>query len=445
VLRRIEALSNVIRSQTRGHQKAQEDEDERSVAMSAAEDLHPEKHGKSGKSSKGSSAPSTSGTSETSESSATAAAAAANGPTVAPVSANDEIGNLKRAMEQNAIGLRKRLEAVNDSIKSEQQKAMHHKQAMQLLNLWCGRKDFFPGLRPNAMQLRYEPTRNLDDIISNPIAIEYLKSHCEGESTLENLWFLLDVSWLEELETAEDNEEDVVKRGQIHEIAESAAKTIMRRYIIANAPQAINISAGPFKKLRDLGEQYSRGMFNEAVSEIKLMLNTDILPRFQKTNAYSAMSETLYIDTSAGGGTDSSEFSDETVSTVGSILTDDASEGETNVGRLFAQTFKNLHTTFNVGHDDNSSTRSDSIAGPVGSVIPDSQTETTTARGADEKDKDDDDDSGSESSEKEPPKLTEEEKKDEESPKKEEKAESSESSQSQSSDSSSSSSGQASE
>jgi len=430
VLRRIENLSNVIRSQTRGHAKALEEEDETTATMSVAEDKHTEKHGKSGKSSKTKAGRSASGTSETSDSSVTNISTASKGSAGAAGgagTAHDEIGNLKRAMEQNAIGLRKRLEAVNDSIKIEAQKTVHHKQAMQLLNLWCGRKDFFPGLRPNAMQLRYEPTRNLDDLLGNPLAIEYLKSHCESDRTLENLWFLLDVSWLQELETAEDNEESPDKRAQIHDVVISAAKTIVQRYIALNAPQPINISSATFDKLRKVGEHYSRKMFDEAVSEVKLMLNTDILPRFQKTSAYSAMSETLYID-SSGGGDESSEFSDETVSTAGSILTDEG-EGEGGVARIFAQTFKNLHTTFDVGHDDNSSSYSANSSRPTGSVVPDSQTETTTAHGDDRgtvqtSTKGDDDES-----EKEPPKLSDDEKEQEEEPKKEkENVESSESS-----------------
>jgi len=347
VLRRIESLSKVIRKQTRGHAKAQEDEDE-----STASALVPEekvegtaKHGKSGKSSKSKSARSASGTSATSDSSAATNVSVQGKGGLA--TAHDELGALKSAMEQNAVGLRKRLEAVNDAIKIEQQKAVHRKQAMQLLNLWCGRKDYFPGLRPNAMQLRYEPTRNLDDILNNSLAIEYLKIHCENDHTMENLWFLLDVSWLEELEAAEDEEDRPDKRAQLHDVAVFAAKTIVKRYIAADAPQQINISAGTYKKLRKAGEQYSRKMFAEAVSEVKLMLDTDILPRFKKTSSYSAMSETLFIE-SSGGGESSSELSDETVSTAGSILTDEEEEG--GVGRIFAKTFKNLHTAFDVGH-----------------------------------------------------------------------------------------------
>jgi len=368
VLRRIESLSNVIRKQTRGHAKAREEEEESTASLRAAEGKvsgkqqeEPIKHGKSGKSSSkhksGKSSSGTSATSATSDSSGTNP-----GHEGGESGVHDEIGTLKRAMEQNAVGLRKRLEVVNDSIKIEQQKIVRHKQALQLLNIWCGRKDFFPGLRPNAMQLRYEPTRNLEDILNNTLAIEYLKTHCESDRSVENLWFVLDVAWLEEIESAEDEEEDPEKRSELHDVAACTAKTIMKRYISVDAPQQINLSAGSYKKLRKIGDQYSRKMFDEAVSEIKLMLNTDILPRFQKTSSYSAMSETLFID-SSGGGDSSSELSDETISTAGSILTDE--EGDEGVGRIFAKTFNHLHTTFEVGHDDSSSLSGGSAGRPV--------------------------------------------------------------------------------
>jgi len=422
VLRRIVNLSNVIKKQTRGHAAALKDEDETTATASAAhDDKVAEKHGKTGKSSKAKSGRSASGTSENSRTTNSSDAGAGGGSR--PTS-RDEIGNLKRAMEQNALGLRKRLEAVNDSIKIEQQKTIRHKQAMQLLNLWCGRKDYFPGLRPNAMQLRYEPTRNLDDLLSNPLAIEYLKSHCESDRTLENLWFILDVSWLEELETAEDNEEDAEKKSQIHDVSVCAAKTILQRYIAVNAPQQINISAGTYKKLREKGETYTRHMFDDAVSEVKLMLNTDILPRFQKSAAYSAMSETLFIDSSGDG--DESEFSDETVSTAGSILTDEAEEGEGGVAHVFAHTFKNLHTAFEVGHDDNSSSysASSSHATTTSGVIQSGTLTSNTANtGAAGQEKGSKEESSIQSSEPEPPKLEDEPKKEEpkkEEPKKEE-------------------------
>jgi len=438
VLRRIVNLSNVIKKQTRTHESALKDSTGEGIAAAEDGNKYQSHGGKKGKSAGGSADHSRTGSS--SEAGA------------APVGQNarDEIGNLKRIMEQNALGLRKRLEAVNDSIKVEQQKTIRHKQAMQLLNLWCGRKDYFPGLRPNAMQLRYEPTRSLDDLLANPLAIEYLKSHCDSDRTLENLWFLLDVSWLGELETAEDKEEDAQKRKQIHQVATASARTILARYIAVNAPQQINISAASFKALRGKGDVYERGMFDTAVSEVKLMLNTDILPRFQKSAAYSAMSETLFIDSSGGG--DESEFSDETVSTAGSILTDEGEEAEGGVARVFAHTFKNLHNTFDVGHDNDASstysadssrasnTMTSGVA-PSNSVVLGTQT-TTTNTGVPADDKDDSSLSESEDSEEKPaPKKKEEEKK-EEQPKKAtvRSADSSDSSDSSSSTDSSSSS-----
>jgi len=368
VLRRIVNLSNVIKKQTKGHAEALKDEDDTTALMSVGEEKHSEKHGKSGKSASGSTE-----NSQATNSSDAVVTSGAPTPSSSPKpqrakSARDELRNLKRAMEQNAIGLRKRLEAVNDSIKIQQQKIIHDKQAIQLLNLWRGRKDFFPGLRPDAMQLRYEPSRSVDDILSNPLAIEYLKTHCESDRTLENLWFILDVSWLQELETAEDNEEDEEKREQIHNVAAYAAKTIMKRYIAQNAPQQINVSAATFQKLREKDDHYTRQMFDDAVSEVKLMLNTDVLPRFQKSAAYSAMSETLYIDNSGGG--EESEYSDETVSTAGSILTDNEEGENGGVTHVFAHTFKNLHPAFEVNHNVDTSSASSS------------HSTTTTATGA---------------------------------------------------------------
>jgi len=268
-------------------------------------------------------------------------------------------------MEQNNAVQRRRLEAVNESLKLEQQKAMRHKQALQLLNLWCGRKEFFPGLRLNAAELRYEPNRSLDDLLSNPLAIEYLKVHCDNDRTLENLWFLLDVSWLSELETAEDGEEDAEKRKKIRAVCVATAETILARYIAVDAPQQINVSAGCFEALRGKGKSYQRGMFKDAVGEVKLMLDTDILPRFQKTTVYTAMSENIFVDSFAEA--DESGFSSETVSTAGSVL-EDSDTGDAGVNNMFAFNFKNLYGAFDAASEADASTFTDAsllVDGPV--------------------------------------------------------------------------------
>jgi len=263
----------------------------------------------------------------------------------------DEIGKLRRAMEQNATGLKNRLKAVDHELKLEQQKTARHRQAMQLLNLWRGHKTYFPGLRPNAMELRYEPPRKLDDLLNNPLAIEFLKSHCETDRSLENLWFLLDVSWVEELEKAREHEESADKRSQIHDVAVSAANAIISRYIAANAPQQINISSATCKKLREKEGSYERGMFSAAVSEVKMLLGMDVLPRFQKSSAYAAMSEALFSIAPTNTESDNSDISSEdSASTAGSILTDDI-EDEAGVARVYAQTFRTLHNNFAASSD----------------------------------------------------------------------------------------------
>jgi len=177
--------------------------------------------------------------------------------------------------------------------------------------------------------------------MSNPIAVEYLKSHCDSESTLENVLFLLDVSWLSELEAAEDHEEDSEKRKQIHRVVTDTAATIVARYIVEDAPQQINISAATFKILRSKGNAYKRGMFDAAVSEVKLVVNTDVLPRFQSSTAYTAMNENLYVDSFAYD--DEADLSSESMSTAGSVLSDEA---ETGANHMVTINFKNLYATF---------------------------------------------------------------------------------------------------
>jgi len=339
VLRRVVELSNIIRKKTLEQRDAFKDMDD-----SAKANINKGKKGKS-----------------SDQSGSSSGEDVPTGHT-----GGDEIRNLRMAVEQNTYRIRKRLEAVNDVIKMERTRILRHKQAMQLLCLWCDRNEFFPGLRPNASLLRYEPTRSLDDLLSNPLAVEYLKSHCDSDCTLENLFFLFDVSWLWELEDAEDGEQDPAKRKRIHNVAADTAATIIARYIAADAPQQINISAATFKVLRGKADSYKRGMFRDAVNEVKLMLDTDILPRFQNSVAYTAMSENLYIDSYASAD---DEWSSESVSTAGSVLSDEGDQN--NASQMVAFNFRNLYATFD-GDTDLGSTCTNEL-----SVIDDNVTNST--------------------------------------------------------------------
>jgi len=340
ILRRVVNLSSTIRNQTfeeeeeegeEGEEEGEEGEgEEEGVGEGTSEKKKKKRNRKRRGKSYGNSGSKSSGTDNE----------------MGELTSGDEIRNLRLALEQNNARLRRRVQDINDTVRVERQKILHHKQAMQLLSLWCDRGEFFPGLRPNASLLRYEPTRSLESLLSNPLAVEYLKSHCDSDCTLENLFFLLDVSWLSELEEAEDNEEDPAKSKQIHQVVAATASTIVSRYIAEDAPQQINISAATFKVLRDMGGSYKRDMFKEAVGEVKLMLNTDILPRFHKTTAYSAMSENLYVDSL--GAEEAEELSSESESTAGSVLSDEADAGASN---MVGFNFRNLYSTFDDGMD----------------------------------------------------------------------------------------------
>jgi hypothetical protein len=278
-------------------------------------------------------------------------------------------------MEENALALRNKMDQADQALSQEQAYASRHKQALQLLNLWCGRKEYFPGLRTNALQLRYEPNRGLEDLLANPLAVEYLKVHCASEKTLENLLFLIDVAWLHEVEVAQANASDSVQREQLGAVAENAAQTIRARYIADDAPQPINISADTQERIAKGSEHYSLGMFDQAEQEVKLMLDTDILPRFKKTLAYTAMSETLFFDQTSGlDDVSASAFSDEAGSTAGSVLTDESDEME-GISRNFAHAFNRLHAA-------GTGTAGTTTAGGAGTTTT-MTTATTTTDGTD--------------------------------------------------------------
>jgi len=73
------------------------------------------------------------------------------------------------------------------------------------------------------------------------------------------------------------------------------------------------------------------------------MLNTDILPRFRGTTAYTAMSENLYVNALVDD-----EDSSESVDTAGSVLSDEVAPGASN---MVAFNFKNLYATLDTEHD----------------------------------------------------------------------------------------------
>jgi len=362
VLKRIKALSSIIKEQTKETEENRYYEITDSVDSDANE-MSVLGRGKGGKETKkqgGSEASSTSSSRSTSSGSSSSGNFAQR----------NELTKLRSAMEENALALRDRMDKADQAVHAEKTRFIRNKQTLQLLNMWLGRQDFFPGLKVNALQLRYEPTRGIDDLLDSPLAVEYLKVHCAEEKTLENLLFLLDVAWLKEVEIAQANAETSVQREQLACVAENAAQTIIARYIAEGAPQPINISAETRAVFAEKDEHWHNiGMFDNAEREVRLMLDTDVLPRFRKTVAYTALSETLYFSRENGiGESSASAMSDETVSTFGSIDTDEGTEGE-ELGHNFAHAFTRLHI---YNRDDTVTTAGTDSTGTSGSTTDDS-------------------------------------------------------------------------
>ena len=170
VLRRIVNLSNALKTQTESDVDALKDEDSStatSVAQgkkeNAQDDEYAQKRGKLGKSSSSRTSKGTQSTESSYD--------------LAQMHGHDheQIEELRRDMEQKALALRKRLECLDDDVKIEHQKIIRQRQALQLLNLWCVRKDYFPGLRHYEQQFSFD-SMSLEELLSNPLSVEFLKS-----------------------------------------------------------------------------------------------------------------------------------------------------------------------------------------------------------------------------------------------------------------------------
>ena len=234
---------------------------------------------------------------------------------------HDEVLKVQKSVKTNIDSLKDDITAANISIKNERHWRRRNMHALRLMNMWCGRKDIFPGLRgkdkpatsstptpgaegeenPNVIP-KDEANRgyedmSVDDMLARPIAMEFLKVHSRFEDSQENIFFLLDVTWLQELERLEEVESDPMKRAQMHDMIVSVADHIVKRYIVQGAPQEINISSESMSIVRQLSGTYSKNMFAKAIYDVKMMTSMDVLSRFKHTPAFLAMSEALDVET----------------------------------------------------------------------------------------------------------------------------------------------------
>ena len=229
---------------------------------------------------------------------------------------HDEVLRVQKSIKTNIDILKDDITAANVNIKKERQWRRRCNHALRLMNLWCGRKDIFPGVRtrdkpanPSSADNsgdenghKDDPSRgyedmSVDEVLARPIAMEFLKVHCRFEESQENIFFLLDVTWLQELERLEEVESDIVKKAQMHDTVVSVADHIVKRYIAPGSPQEINISAESMSIVRQLSGTYSKNMFSKAIYDVKMMTSMDVLSRFKHTPAFAAMSEALDVET----------------------------------------------------------------------------------------------------------------------------------------------------
>lgn len=213
----------------------------------------------------------------------------------------DEIGKLGAALIMNVHAMERDIAVINRDIRVQRRWRRRFELACRLMNFWGGRSKAFPGLYskdpadPDYALTNYNDM-TIDVLLSRPICMEFLRVYAETGEVQENILFLLDVSWLKELERAFDEESDVERRDNIQDIIKDTVTHIFSRYIKSGAPNELNIAGDTMASIRAQEGTYFRGMFSAVIAEIKMLVATDVLIKFKGTAQYAAMSEALDIE-----------------------------------------------------------------------------------------------------------------------------------------------------
>ena len=126
-------------------------------------------------------------------------------------------------------------------------------------------------------------SHSLDEILVNPIKAEAFEQHLVRELGIESLLFIRDAgNW----------------KAKYYDIAPSArkarAKKMFATYIAANGMYAVNIpdsmSRSIVKVLAAVEDDVPETLFDDAVKEIKTLLNVGAVARFVKSDSYKAVS-----------------------------------------------------------------------------------------------------------------------------------------------------------
>jgi len=73
------------------------------------------------------------------------------------------------------------------------------------------------------------------------------------------------------------------------------AKSIIERFLVANANETVNVSHDIFKRAQLLLQenQYAPGMFDDAIKQIYILMERDLFQRFKKSEAFSTLLEQI--------------------------------------------------------------------------------------------------------------------------------------------------------
>lgn len=118
----------------------------------------------------------------------------------------------------------------------------------------------------------------LIDLLNHKVSRNVFKKHLVEMHGEESLHFF------DEATTFESTYKTMSKK----EIIERA-KTIIDRFLVANANETVNVSHEIFNKAQLLlrENQFTPGMFDDAIKEIYILMERDLFQRFKKSDTFS--------------------------------------------------------------------------------------------------------------------------------------------------------------
>ena len=203
------------------------------------------------------------------------------------------------AFEDNNSILQRRLGFMMSAVKQEQLQGVRIRDALSLLNLWCGRTNFFPGLKLTETPAPAEDVpNNMDYFMQNPVPALFLKEECIRHGKFNNYCFLLDTYWMEEIYVKQNDFDDDLKTTFAPNF-KTAFDHIIRLYLNKKSPYFITAKASLIQDVLVKRRDYDMLSLDYLRRTVKNDIVENVLRPFRETPAYRAMLRVIQVQESS--------------------------------------------------------------------------------------------------------------------------------------------------